>query len=500
MEKVKLLGSGIDLQLYDSITTNTTTTKTPKQTSLKRASSEPTEDTPANKIRKNSDAKEEPSISHQNDSVCKELPDILKTFIRKLPPQSTINQSNAIDIFYITASKARIHPDISFTEKKEPITDNPIKKGKKKKIVMATSWLCRLYIGDLLVCSSESLNKTEAKRKCFADAVTMLFNPNVCVKNVNYVVEDERKHTTELFIDLASNDLVADAKSATIKQSESDIDVKSKPSVTLLSKNSNTDKNGFGNFILVESSTHEVPITTIMSSAARNKVEAVIEISDSPVSHNKETGYLATLLLGDKVVARAVNQDKKAVKHAVAEAAVNLLKTCCYTIKTRFHEHENAQSNAVSMKEVNTEDEQKITSGIGMELLKKMGWSGEGGLGKKGQGRAEPVMVVEKSNRKGFGTSTIKQTDITSLKQMVKNFAIEGREDDLVFSSELNNEQRKVLHTTCRKFNLKSTSYGKDDDRYLIISPKRNIQQLAEYIEKNGGETLQYILIPPSKK
>ena len=41
---------------------------------------------------------------------------------------------------------------------------------------------------------------------------------------------------------------------------------------------------------------------------------------------------------------------------------------------------------------------------------------------------------------------------------------------DLVFTTGFDNEQRKEMHQVARRFNLKSKSFGKGDDRHLTIS------------------------------
>jgi len=68
---------------------------------------------------------------------------------------------------------------------------------------------------------------------------------------------------------------------------------------------------------------------------------------------------------------------------------------------------------------------------------------------------------------------------------------------DLVFTTGFDNDQRKDMHQVARRFNLKSKSYGKGEDRHLTISKKQSGLSLVEELVARGGETEKYNLIPP---
>lgn len=83
-----------------------------------------------------------------------------------------------------------------------------------------------------------------------------------------------------------------------------------------------------------------------------------------------------------------------------------------------------------------------------MKIMKMMGWEG-GGLGSKQQGIEEPIQVAIQVQRKGLG-QTGQQSDIQSFKKKARNYIKDwlngDSEQDLVFSSEFNSEERKVMH------------------------------------------------------
>jgi hypothetical protein len=45
---------------------------------------------------------------------------------------------------------------------------------------------------------------------------------------------------------------------------------------------------------------------------------------------------------------------------------------------------------------------------------------------------------------------------------------------------------------------LKTKSYGRDEDRHLVISKKRDVWQMLEQLLRNGGSTERYDLVKPT--
>uniref|UniRef100_A0A8D8WQZ6 G patch domain-containing protein 2 n=1 Tax=Cacopsylla melanoneura TaxID=428564 RepID=A0A8D8WQZ6_9HEMI len=179
--------------------------------------------------------------------------------------------------------------------------------------------------------------------------------------------------------------------------------------------------------------------------------------------------------------------------------------------------------------------EQLAENNIGSKLLKLMGWSGSGGLGKSGQGIAEPVPITGRleKTRLGLGQDhptprashasrsggggvhsrvsdgasgedklglTVKhQYKLTSphFKSWARELLIEYVQssnllwfEDLIFSSSFSKEERALIHVLCQSLapcrnKLQAKSYGKDDARHLVVSRK---------VAKNGRAVLSDLI------
>ncbi|KAI5718240.1 hypothetical protein M8J77_018513 [Diaphorina citri] len=160
-----------------------------------------------------------------------------------------------------------------------------------------------------------------------------------------------------------------------------------------------------------------------------------------------------------------------------------------------------------------SEDKKYISDGyeklaennIGSKLLKLMGWSGSGGLGKNAQGISEPVPITGRLDKKRsglgqdlplrtirggdgddkIGLSVQKQIGLTgaSFKHWVRDLLSEYLNsphllwfEDLIFSSSFSKEERATLHSFCQtnqyRNQLVAKSYGRDEERHLVISRK----------------------------
>ncbi|XP_050389751.1 uncharacterized protein LOC126808819 [Patella vulgata] len=147
-----------------------------------------------------------------------------------------------------------------------------------------------------------------------------------------------------------------------------------------------------------------------------------------------------------------------------------------------------------------SEHGKKLTdSNIGSKLMRKMGWTGKG-IGKNEQGREDPVLVKQVIHRSGLGAldsnSSMKKFESVMYK-IVKDYYFSYEDTDMAFASDFSNDERKVIHNACRKFQLKSKSYGTGEERYLVISRPRSAEELFAYVRSKGGETTKYVLIPP---
>ena len=139
-------------------------------------------------------------------------------------------------------------------------------------------------------------------------------------------------------------------------------------------------------------------------------------------------------------------------------------------------------------------------SNIGSKLLKLMGWAG-GGVGKHGQGIAEPVQSSGVVNREGLGLQSergISRDFVPKILTIVNEYIASGRQDDLRFAPTFSKEERALIHRECQKLGLKTHSHGKGDERFLVVSRKRSANQLLSHVIGSGGETSKYVLLPPA--
>ena len=130
-----------------------------------------------------------------------------------------------------------------------------------------------------------------------------------------------------------------------------------------------------------------------------------------------------------------------------------------------------------------------------------MGWSG-GGVGKEGnQGISSPIGLSSVRHREGLGMRS--ENGITpefqvAVTQIVEDFIRSDKQEDLVFAPSFSVEERSTIHNVARKLHLKTKSYNKGDERYLILSRKRSPQELLAHLLASGGETRRHKLIPPT--
>ncbi|XP_072287149.1 NF-kappa-B-repressing factor [Pyxicephalus adspersus] len=236
------------------------------------------------------------------------------------------------------------------------------------------------------------------------------------------------------------------------------------------------------------------PVCTLNDTAQFNKVN--IEYVFERVSGMK---WKCKVLIEQHFVAQAVGM-KKTVKHDAAEAAVRALKRTQPVVVNNLKK--GSVEDVISRKRIqglSNDDAYKRQikeDNIGNQLLRKMGWTG-GGLGKGGEGIAEPISVKEQFSREGLGLMTTNQK-ITKrdIEQMIRNYASSCNQDDLMFSRELTNEERKYIHQIAQKYGLKSKSHGQGTERFLVVSRKRNRQELIHQL-KQEGQVGSYALVMP---
>lgn len=237
-------------------------------------------------------------------------------------------------------------------------------------------------------------------------------------------------------------------------------------------------------------------ICTLNATAQFNKVpiEYVFE-------RKAGVNWKCQVLINQELVAEAIG-NKRTVKHEAAEAALMVLKK---TQPVIINNQKNSPAeDAISRNQIrglsNEEAyKQEIKEdNIGNQLLRKMGWTG-GGLGKGGGGIAEPISVKEKFSREGLGSTTINQK-ITKrdVGKMIRDYAVSNSQDNLTFSRELSNEERKHIHEVARRHGLKSKSYGHGTQRFLVVSRKMNKNDLIHQL-RQGGQVGSYTVVLPDQ-
>ncbi|KAM8952889.1 NF-kappa-B-repressing factor [Pelodytes ibericus] len=238
------------------------------------------------------------------------------------------------------------------------------------------------------------------------------------------------------------------------------------------------------------------PVCTLNDTAQFNKVtvEYVLEKMEG-------LNWKCKVFVEQQYLAEAVGL-RKTVKHDAAEAAMKALKK---TQPVVINNKKNCpMQDAISRQQIQGWSKTEACrheikeDNIGNQLLRKMGWSG-GGLGKTGEGIAEPISVTEQFHRQGLGLISNKhKINKGDLEQIIRVYASSHNEDDLTFSSGLSNEERKLIHRLALRYGLKSRSHGQGEDRFLVVSRKRDKQDFLRQLRQQG-QAGSYALVMPQE-
>ncbi|KAG8553578.1 hypothetical protein GDO81_003470 [Engystomops pustulosus] len=240
----------------------------------------------------------------------------------------------------------------------------------------------------------------------------------------------------------------------------------------------------------------EDPIQILIATAHFNKVSLEFVLQQL-----SGFNFCCQVYIAQNLIAEGTGT-KKSAKHQAAEAALAIL------MKTQplvtVNQKTAPADDAISRNEIHdsfnmANNQQQIKSdNIGNQMLRKMGWSG-GGLGKEGEGIAEPVVVKERFSREGLGLMTSnKKITKNDIQRIIQNYAMSENQEDLTFTRDLSPEERKHFHLMARKYGLKSKSYGKGRERFLTISRKWNNQELLRQLQQEG-QVGAYTLVQPSQ-
>ncbi|KAK3535751.1 hypothetical protein QTP70_021046 [Hemibagrus guttatus] len=267
--------------------------------------------------------------------------------------------------------------------------------------------------------------------------------------------------------------------------------------------NSDQPVAGFGQFgprkkqlselVILENSDNAICI--INDTAQFNKVAA-----DYKFTVLQDHRWRCEVYIEGQFVAEGIGP-KKTVKHIAAEEAIATLKRTQAVVKSNLRKEGNV--DAISRNQIMARSGEEATrqeikeDNIGNQLLRKMGWTG-GGLGREGEGIAEPIMVKEQFTREGLGMDMEKHGHLTKrdIEEIIRNYACSERQDDLRFSTELNNEERKQIHQVSQKYGLRSKSYGQGRHRFLVVSRRVQKDQLIGQLLQEG-QVGRYELVKP---
>ncbi|XP_055639566.1 NF-kappa-B-repressing factor-like [Toxorhynchites rutilus septentrionalis] len=235
-----------------------------------------------------------------------------------------------------------------------------------------------------------------------------------------------------------------------------------------------------------------------------------LELTVSKESGGKNIGEIR---FKQFLLAKAVAAEDKPARKAVKREFLTLMSEHCYQIirKSVLLSNVNVERKAVDgavdhrgRSVAGDFKEKKIDeSNLGFKLLQKLGWAG-GSLGTKSEGIVDPINCQIKIGRKGLGATaasqekdgtkkggkidTNKETfgiDVNFYRQTMRNFRDSGIQYDMVFSNEFTKEERALFHRMAQELQLKTRSYGKDDDgsrQFVLLARKLPAHELLERI------------------
>lgn len=233
-------------------------------------------------------------------------------------------------------------------------------------------------------------------------------------------------------------------------------------------------------------------------------------------SRNPQGRTVGEVKVGQFTLAKIAGDGEKSTRKAVKLEFLQSMTQHCYTIIRKKRPTQVTNTNVErkqvegavdhrGRKVVQDYQEKKIDeSNLGFKLLQKLGWSG-GSLGSKNQGIVDPINCQIKIGRQGLGggpaakkqgeeankkgkINTRNETygiDINFYRQMMRNFKDSELEYDLVFSNEFTKEERALFHNMAQQLQLKTRSYGNDNDgtrQFVLLGRKVPPHELLERV------------------
>ena len=214
------------------------------------------------------------------------------------------------------------------------------------------------------------------------------------------------------------------------------------------------------------------PIAILHESAQKSRKN--IEFQDLGLKQQSsgDIKHVTAVAIEGKLIATGTALNKKESKRDCASKALDILReTQAVIFKTSQAGHKELKSveKGELVKSAYHSAKKLDESNVGNQLLRKMGWTGSGGIGRSGI--AEPIFVESSDGRKGFGHDTgspsIKRDTVEDI---LVRFIRENKDNEIKFSNELSKDERALVHKLCQKFGLKHRSFGKGEERYLVVS------------------------------
>ncbi|XP_046668326.1 uncharacterized protein LOC124359544 isoform X6 [Homalodisca vitripennis] len=255
----------------------------------------------------------------------------------------------------------------------------------------------------------------------------------------------------------------------------------------------------FSGFILFEygnATFKETCPAKILHQSAQKKGQKRVLKFNFPTEKNKQQKKYCEISIDNEILSSGRGSTVKEAKEIAAEEGLNKLRKTCYTIQVK----QAFFSDNPSLTKDNPVQETDLPipqDNIGSKMMQKMGWTGSG-LGKQQQGIQTPVQASSQIvQRAGIGCTNHHQLQ-GRFREVFQNYIASKSDHDLVFASDFSSEERKTLHQLARKFNLRTKSFGKDNDRHLVVSKMLAPVDLLELLLDCGGENEKYLLISPT--
>ncbi|KAL1417471.1 hypothetical protein MTO96_000570 [Rhipicephalus appendiculatus] len=236
-------------------------------------------------------------------------------------------------------------------------------------------------------------------------------------------------------------------------------------------------------------------MATLSRTAATNKLRSRFDVECT------DSGYTCTFVLGHCEIKNGVGETSQEAKLKAASASLAYLQSVAPTLLLKRRVDgcgPELTKNTFGVSDESNVPEQITPENIGHKLLKMMGWSG-GGIGKEGVGIVEPVMLKETCGRNGLGFGSPGRMDSnfkTKVHQVLKEFAETVVMQDLVFSPEFDNEERKFMHSVAHTYGLRSVSVEGPSGRFLTVRHKLSVRQLVDMIIASGPTEKYDVILP----